>query len=165
MEVEHTIFRNGNLFCTHCGVESVMTLPMPIDKWGNWIKAFNKKHAKCEKTWVEPVADMSLSEIERIDWWLKNGDRGNSSETMLCICYNRTLVEMTFDTPHDPSDFYRCYKLVEAVPEIKDKFYLLANTSNKWKVIIDKWDSLCVLLNDLIATKKDNGLYDFLQSI
>src|SRR4051812_45875580 len=50
------------------------------------------------------------------DWraWLKNGDTGISSLTILEVMTGHT-AERT-DTPLDPSDFGRCYRLLKVMP-------------------------------------------------
>lgn len=44
--------------------------------------------------------------------------------------------------PMDGGGFGQCYKLVEAVPEIKGCFDRIAKQSKKWELIINNWDSL-----------------------
>ena len=44
--------------------------------------------------------------------------------------------------PHDPDDFSRCYKLLEAVPEWKILVPGLAVLSKEWKALSENWDKL-----------------------
>lgn len=114
--MEHIVFRNSDLFCTHCGASEKVKMSVSIPEMVKQADTFNMKHANCGKTWEEPQADMSLSIEKRIVWWLQNGERGRSSETMLCVCFNYDLVGFSFGCPQDTDDFNRCYKLVTAIP-------------------------------------------------
>ena len=45
--------------------------------------------------------------------------------------------------PQDFYDFYRCSKLIEYIPEIKNEaFERLKNLSNQWRQLIDRWDEI-----------------------
>jgi hypothetical protein len=112
-----TTFRNGKLFCTCCGKQETLKLPMPIMEMTGKIEDFDNQHQSCEQTWAEPTADPSLPEIDRAFWWLENGERGLSSETMWHCFMNRKSFPVNH--PHDAGDFSRCYKLLQAVPEWK----------------------------------------------
>lgn len=129
------------------------------------VKAFNNLHKDCLKTWVEPQPDMSQSEYDRIGWWIENGQKGTSSKTMLFICYGKRLTS-ELSHPLDPSDFMRCHKLVQTVPEIKHRFYLLKEHSPVWSNLVDNWDELTELLNEqLTGANKNNGMYELMQKL
>lgn len=162
-KIEHTTFRNGNLFCTHCGGSKTPKMPISIENMVKEIAAFNKAHSNCEKTWTEPKADMKLNETQRIQWWLKYGERGTSSETMLSLC---TLVTITkeYGYPKDPNDFDRCYRLVEAVPEIRGRLNGLKNFGKEWANIVDNWDKLEGMLLEQ-RNGVENDMYQFMQTL
>ena len=56
-----------------------------------------------------------------LEWSLGN-DTGASSKTMLKAAIRPVKGG---DIPHDPSDFGRCYRLMEAVPELRSRFDLM----------------------------------------
>ena len=80
---------------------------------------------------------------KKIIGWFANGSTGISSEAM---AYAAAGVENKSrfgnGTPSDPSDFNRCLKLVAQVPEVKEKFSVIAKLSDKWAVVIKNWDLL-----------------------
>jgi nitrate/TMAO reductase-like tetraheme cytochrome c subunit len=66
----HTGLRNGDLFCFNCGQSHNMNLPKPVKDAAEMMKAFDRLHRLCPKTWVEPVLDVNgKTEYENADWW------------------------------------------------------------------------------------------------
>lgn len=72
--------------------------------------------------------------------WFIHGDTGISSKCMAAVACG-IKPERTW-TPSDPSDFNRCLMLVVCVPEVKDHFDAIANSSKQWESIIKNWDLL-----------------------
>lgn len=89
----------------------------------------------------------SLSTQAQVDLgnWLINGDTGVSSKTMAAIALGATNLSSTgwnIDAPYDPSDFGRCYRLVQKVPEIRDHFPRIAKKVKPFAGILREWDEL-----------------------
>ena len=65
--------------------------------------------------------------IDRVTKWLLTGDTGRSSMCMLANIYSPETTK-NLDAyeaivhPYDSGDFWRCYLLLEAVPEFRDQF-------------------------------------------
>ncbi|HEX7906796.1 MAG TPA: hypothetical protein VF534_01705 [Paraburkholderia sp.] len=77
--------------------------------------------------------------------WLINGDTGISSQTMAAIALGATNLSSSgwnVDAPHDPSDFGRCYRLVQKVPEIREHFPRIAKKVKAFAGILREWDAL-----------------------
>ena len=73
--------------------------------------------------------------------WFATGNTGVSSKAMAFAAVGITNKQSFGNsTPSDPSDFNRCLKLVEQVPEIKHHFDKIAKLSDKWAVLISKWE-------------------------
>lgn len=157
--INHTTIRNGNLFCTHCGGQFVLVLPMKADDVVKKTDSFNKLHADCPPTWKEPEPDQSKTVNEKALWWIANGRVGMSSKTMWLKFMGQPVGYPNH--PHDPDDFSRCYKLLEAVPEWKEKIPKLKELSPQWSNLADNW----VKLTQMYESKADNGheMYDFMQ--
>ena len=168
-KTEHTGFRNGDLFCFHCGDSHSLGLPLAIDELTEKVKTFAQRHESCPKTWVEPKPESAdtKSELENEDWWATKGEHGVSSKTMFnALCHGRKLENRSGNmTPSDPDDFRRCYLLIKAIPQWGTRLYLLESLSPTWKNIIENWDKLCEMLEDLMNKKKDNGMYKFMKSL
>jgi hypothetical protein len=86
----------------------------------------------------------------RKDEWLNTGERGTSSETIFEVMADHALgmKNWGWSTPQDPSDFYRCYTLLQLFPEWKSELHKVADKHPNWKPIIDNWDELCYLLEE-----------------
>ena len=162
---EHCIIRNGNLFCTHCGGEHIITWPIDTRMLRPMFDAFVKIHKNCPKTWQPPIVDQSLTEKQKADWWLKHGERGTSSETMFQKISGRIILTHKECPPLDPDDFRRCYLLFETIPEWKEKLYMMKTVSSVWEKIVDNWQKLSEMLGEQMKTGKPNGLYELMKEL
>ncbi len=99
--------------------------------------------------------------------WIANGRVGLSSRTMWC-CF-MGAKDFRIDYPHDPDDFSRCYKLLQAVPEWKNELHKLKTLSPQWSALIDNWDELTRMyeLNDAEGWRNADqiGMFDFMQKL
>ncbi len=170
---EHTGFRNGDLFCFHCGRSQKIPYPMDVRIAADLMLSFAKHHKACTKTWVEPhwseTASMATTQ-EKMNWWRNKGEHGTSSELMyrfISSGYRNLGSSSQYENihPSDPSDFRRCYILIKAIPEWRENLDLMKQISPTWSNIVDNWDKLCSMLEELVETHKDNGMYDFMKSI
>lgn len=161
---DHVIFRNNQLFCSNCGSYQAVPFPIAIPLFTVLNTEFIKMHNACPKTWVQPIVNPGLSVAQKADWWLINGERGISSETMFEALSGRVIANRR-DTPSDPSDFRRCYQLLQAVPEWKLQLDLLRPLSKSWSNLVDNWDKLSEMLEEQMQTKKANGMYEFMKSL
>jgi hypothetical protein len=101
--------------------------------------------------------------------WLLKGDRGISSETIFGAITGLWINNYKYP-PADPSDFYRCSKLLKAVPEWKSELSKVAKLSETWKKVIDNWEKLSELLEEQIEWRDkgisaSNGMYDFMKQL
>ena len=162
----HTGFRNGDLFCFHCGTSQKMP-PMPIQLASDFFKSFDKLHRNCQKTWQEPVNEPNgKTETENANWWAVHGEHGVSSKTMFRYLCDNVIVPLQYEShPHDPDDFRRCYLLLKAVPQFRSKLGRMKNVSPTWSRLVDNWDKLTEMLEEQMQTKKPNGMYEFMQKL
>lgn len=79
--------------------------------------------------------------------WIIEGDVGVSSRTiwavMTGIVAKPRQCDRHYDTPSDPDDFSRCYKLLCLFPEWKARLPKVAKIFTKWMPYIREWDKLC----------------------
>lgn len=162
-----TTFRNEKLFCTCCGTEHVIALPMAVDQLTKKIDAFNILHSDCKQTWVEPVVDPNLDTNKKALWWISNGETGSSSKTMF-QCF-MGVKKFPVSHPHDPDDFKRCYKLLQTVPEWKSKLSKLKGLSPAWNNLVDNWDKLTEMYEENVKTEwKEHeriGMFEFMEKL
>jgi hypothetical protein len=139
-KVEHTTIRNGDLFCLNCGGSYKIPMPTFATTMVEKTDLFNSLHADCAKTWKEPEADQSKGIKEKALFWMSNGQRGMSSETMWSCLMG--VTEHRINYPHDPDDFSRCYKLLQFVPEWRLELGKLKTLHPVWEKLVDNWDTL-----------------------
>ena len=106
------------------------------------------------------MTDFDLTHINKINVWLRDGDVGISSAAIVTkltgfnICKSDDMF-----APSDPSDFLRCIKLLECVPEFKPRLVEMSGVSHRWKVIVDNWDELESILLEELPTGKAPKTY------
>ena len=99
-----------------------------------------------------------------LEHWVLHGDRGISSNAMVEVFEGFPLglinSSSPFGTyPHDPSDFNRCYKLLEEVPGYREQLPKMRWRSRTWKVLVEHWSELEELLLEERETGKCPKLY------
>ena len=126
-----------------------------------------------QKTWTQPEpnpkTDINSKAIsENLEWWLQNGERGTSSETMVYYFTGRKINDRECH-PLDPDDFKRCYLLLKAVPQFKREMHKLKLGGTVWSNLVDNWDKLESMLEKNIAEKwanyKEVGMYEFMKEL
>lgn len=86
--------------------------------------------------------------------WLLSGDTGISSE---CICGVMTNSKVRDSSPpSDPSDFGRCYRLLQHFPEWRPRMGEVAAKFPEWTALVREWDALTDLYE--LESKNKNGM-------
>ena len=163
----HVSFRNSNLFCYHCGKAEIIPYPIGVQEFAKLGEVFTAAHINCLPVWKQPEPDMSLSAVERADWWRNgNGERGSSSEFMwLAFRFDGiSRLPTAYAHPHDPDDFRRCYMLLKTVPEWKEKLHLLKPASEVWHKLVLNWNTLTQMLEEQ-QSGKENKMYEMMQGL
>lgn len=110
---------------------------------------------------------MTEETYKKAMWWIANGEIGASSKTMWNCLMNNEVFPINY--PYDPSDFSRCYKLLEIVPEWNNDLYKLKGLSKEWNNLIDNWNKLTEMYEENEKTNwkehKRIGMYDFMQTL
>lgn len=90
---------------------------------------------------------MNKQTVSQLLVWALGDDTGTSSETIVRIALG--LEEMrglhSFDAPHDPSDFGRCYRLIQKFPELRKKLPLVGRKCKAFAPMVKRWDDLSAL--------------------
>jgi hypothetical protein len=61
--------------------------------------------------------------------------------------------------PADPDDLNRCIRLVNAVPELRERFDAIAASTPQWKVVIEHWDELVELFHSEVGPNWSKGRF------
>jgi hypothetical protein len=118
---------------------------------------FCEEHKDCEKVWKQPEPDMTLSIPERAKWWTIHGEHGTSSKTIWNVLAQDTMGDTKFDHehlekvlippsqyghPYDADDFKRCYLLLKAIPEWRERLHEMKKWSPVWSKLVNNWGYL-----------------------
>ncbi len=82
--------------------------------------------------------------------WLANGRRGISSNAIVTHLTGINSMAgwgSSWNHPHDPADLWRCRKLLEQVPSLKDRLPEMSTLSPQWAALVSKWDQLCLTMD------------------
>lgn len=115
------------------------------------------------------MKDLNLKIIN----WIANGETGVSSEAIAFQMAGVDNHRKFSSHPCDPSDFKRCLKLVNEIPEIRVRLDEMRHKSKYWNALIDNWDKLekCFLeevggwLVDKDIDKRATKTYNMMQEI
>ena len=100
--------------------------------------------------------------------WIISGDTGVSSKTIWAVMMNAIPDKpghFDFDVPHDPADFGRCYRLLEAFPEWKNKLHKVSEKFINWKPLIENWEKLTALFEKESLNNRCPELYALMQKL
>lgn len=96
--------------------------------------------------------------------WLLSDDTGISSKTILAVMtLSRPQGTRWWpDVPHDPSDFGRCYRLLQKFPQWRRRLHEVADAYPMWGPMVAAWDELTALYEEESkrADRKCTKLYD-----
>lgn len=90
------------------------------------------------------MTNESSSVLSRAIEWLVTGETGTSSKTILAVMTGIVEGKRSLDycVPLDASDFGRCKKLLNAIPEWREQLPKVAEAFPQWRLLIELWDSL-----------------------
>ena len=92
---------------------------------------------------------------DRMVFWIRNGERGISSEVIFETLSGNLLLceDWNYNTPQDPSDFSRCYELLQLIPEWRPHLNEVAEKHPHWKLMVEHWGELESLFKDALNDK------------
>lgn len=81
--------------------------------------------------------------------WLLTGERGVSSNAIVCLALGSKFDVFGNRTPSDAGDLRRCLLLLEAVPTLKPYLTtVVANSSPEWKNMVESWSLLTKIFTE-----------------
>ncbi len=89
-----------------------------------------------------------------LEEWLAGPDTGASSLAIVEVLAGRSGLTENHQGPSDPSDFSRCRKLLEVMPEWRDRLSEVADAYPSWAPIVGAWDEL----EDLYVEEQSAGV-------
>lgn len=102
----------------------------------------------------------------RVIQWLLSRDTGVSSKAIVAQLSNIVLESpFSMDHPHDPADLGRCIRLLEAIPEFRERLDEMKQVSLIWAALVDHWDELETLYKEELPTGRAPKCYARMQQI
>lgn len=90
--------------------------------------------------------DMKTIEKRLIEWFV-SGDTGLSSEA-IAAHMSGAGSRKRMDYPSDPSDLGRCLRLLDKIPEWKDRIGEMSQYSPGWAGLVKNWDKISKSMED-----------------
>lgn len=90
----------------------------------------------------------------RLAKWFAGSDTGISSEAIALWLAAKVKPERWDSTPSDGADFGRCYRLMKAIPEFRQRIGEMAEVGGKWPTLVRYWDEIEALYEREIADPK-----------
>jgi len=84
---------------------------------------------------------MNLLQTKTIKW-LATGSTGASSKAMAFWLAFGQKLNGCGNHPHDPDDFDRCLRLLDAVPELRPYLHRMSQVSRHWKALLKNWEAI-----------------------
>ena len=100
--------------------------------------------------------------------WIIGDDTGVSSKTIWAVMMGAVTEERSsfrYDTPHDPDDFGRCYRLLKKFPAWNGRLGEVAEIFPKWGPMVARWDEMTAIYERDLASGKSSELYDLMQKL
>jgi hypothetical protein len=153
--------------CAKCDHEwSLGWLPCAVD-----LAVRLMKHAKCPacgagaKQVLSGPLPRATKDGDAIGW-LTNGDTGISSKTIWFVMTGRPMPDTFWpSTPSDPSDFGRCYRLLQVMPSWRARLPEVAAEYPEWKKLVAAWDEIEALYLAELPTGMARKTYDRMKEL
>lgn len=89
--------------------------------------------------------------------WLMGYDTGISSKAMVSVFTGKAAKGLwDMDTPRDPDDFGRCYRMMNQFPEWYSRLDEIPEVFPNWGPMIGAWPELCAMYEKVCD---DEGRY------
>lgn len=106
--------------------------------------------------------------------WIIKGRVGISSKTIWAVLNGVVTdgprkcgdpINERYDVPHDPSDFGRCFDLLEAVPGWRERLGEVAAVFPKWGPLVREWARLEALWREEEPMGRAPKLWDAMKAL
>lgn len=149
---DHVVLQGEEMVCLHCGRRQRMAFPIDLAVFAAAGKAYSAKHRHCKPDPAVAAAE----EQRRADAakdpmsWIMGPDTGISSITIWHVMTGRPWTDADFrpNVPHDPSDFGRCHRLLQAFPSWRPRLPEVAALYPKWGPMVREWDRMTALYEE-----------------
>lgn len=102
------------------------------------------------------------SENMRAMHWIVGRDTGLSSQHMWAVMMGVSPERPS--EPHDPDDFGRCLRLLDAVPEWKGRLGEMRAQSPTWARLVANWEAITEAYNKERPTNRCPSAYKLIRA-
>lgn len=159
-KTDHVVLGQDCVRCLNCGAVYNISFPCPLNVMIATCKAFKRDHLSCKKRKTKENVD-SVTPGD----WLSGGDTGTSSETLWAVMTMQNVRR--YDIPYDPSDFGRCYRLLNLFPSWQSRLGEVSARFPQWAPFVQHWDELTALYEEAIKNPERNAhkLYERMKAL
>lgn len=159
---DHVVLGTNTVICTHCGIRQEIAFPCSISVMLAIFEAFTKDHRRCEKT---AAGEKTRSPKELVDW-LASADTGISSRVIYAVFTGHPIQGRWTNTPQDPADFGRCYRLLEIAPaHWRENLSKVSDRYPHWGPMVEQWDECERLYREELPQGKAPKLYALMKTL
>ena len=102
--------------------------------------------------------------------WMVDGEVGASSKAMCLWLVFGVAPTDDWDYPHDPADFDRCLRFLEAVPGARALLPQMRDLSKPWAALVDRWAEVEQCHSDEVGlgwskARRAPKTYDLMKSV
>jgi hypothetical protein len=175
------IHPTNHLFCSRCGRAHELNLPQPVWAVSALSVGFEKEHRGCKKMdggeFCEHCSKQGHAPEECLKLvanspreWLRGPDTGISSKTIYRVMTGDYGSDpfghgLHTGTPLDPSDFGRCYRLLQRFPEWRSRMHEVSAKYPEWTGLVRAWPKLEALYEDELPSGRMPRLYRRMREI
>jgi hypothetical protein len=112
--------------------------------------------------------DLSPDAKRRLLAWALSDDTGISSRAIAMAAAGLPVCPYWGACPPaDNADFGRCFRLLQAVPEVRDALPALVAQSPKWGPLVERWHELeaAYVRDKLAASRSRSECHDLIRAI
>lgn len=92
--------------------------------------------------------------------WIVGPDTGISSKTIWAVMMGVVAQTGDYCIPYDPSDFGRCHRLLQIMPEWRSRLNEVASMFPEWTPLVKNWGELEALYLEELPTGRCPKLYN-----
>lgn len=108
----------------------------------------------CLQAMLRELRDADVPKGDEAAAWLAGDDTGISSKTIWHVMTGKPMPGLfPPDTPKDPADFGRCFRLFEQFPQWYARFGEVADRYPEWRPLVDTWAELAEMYERAVAAK------------
>lgn len=159
----HCVMGNDSVRCLNCGKDYRFDIRngVSINMFAAVVKAFDKDHKGCKPS----ERGKQRFEFNTPEEWAESWDTGISSATIWSVMTGKPTFMHRFGTPGDPSDFGRCYRLLQKFPAWRQRLDQMSTAHPEWAPYVLRWDEMEKLYEEELPSGTAPKLYAVLKEL